>query len=229
MLKRAAVGSAFLFTLLLAQAASACVLISFLAAPVAANYHISLPSGAPLFDNPKLGVYQWQDANGPYIYESFCIDLETSGSGGPIAYDCVELTDARDPGLTGGQLSVFRAQLLELLWGQFRLSVAGVDEAVAFHLAIYEIVYDGDDLTFDTNGLLEAGQDFAGGLFDGTDGGSPQWAIAEGWLYTLDLDGALADLIAWHSDTKQNQIVERHYHPVPVEETTWGAIKSSYR
>ena len=77
--------------------------------------------------------------------------------------------------------------------------------------------------------MKNTGQDFAGGLFDGTNGGSTQWAIAEGWLYSLNENGALADLIAWHSDERQDQIVERFFHPVPVEETTWGKIKSMYK
>jgi hypothetical protein len=229
MLKKTAVGIVFLCSLFAAQAADACVEISFLAAPVSMNYPILLPTGSPVFANPKIGIYQWQDVTGTYIYESFCIDLETVGEGSAVVFDCVELTDARDPSLTGGQLSQFRADLLELLWAQFRWAVVGVEEAAAFQLAIYEIVYDGDDMTFGVDGLLEPGQDFAGGLVDCTNGGSAQWAIAEGWLYSLDLNGAVADLIAWHSDERQDQIVERFFHPVPVKETTWGGIKSMYR
>jgi len=229
MLKRIAVCTVFLSTFLIAQPVFACVEIEFHAAPVTANYSISLPTGSPAFANPKLGIYQWIDVGGPYIYEAFCIDLETSGTGGPVVYDCVALTDARDPLLTGGQLSVHRADLIKLLWGQFRGSITSVDEAVAFHLAIYEIVYDGDALVFDGTGFIPGGQDFAGGLFDGTDGGSTQWAIAEAWLYALNEAGAAADLIAWHSDERQDQIVERHFYPIPVQESTWGQIKSLYR
>jgi hypothetical protein len=136
MLKKIAVGVISLFLLLAAQVADACVEIAFLQAPVSMNYPILLPTGSPVFANPRIGIYQWQDVTGVYIYEAFCIDLETTGEGGPIAYDCVELTEARDVSLTGGQLSEFRADLLELLWGQFRWSVVGVDEAAAFQLAI---------------------------------------------------------------------------------------------
>ena len=91
MLKKTAVGIVFLCSLCAAQIANACVEISFLAAPVSMNYPILLPTGSPVFTNPKIGIYQWQDISGTYIYESFCIDLETTGEGGPIAYDCVDL------------------------------------------------------------------------------------------------------------------------------------------
>jgi hypothetical protein len=102
------------------------------------------------------------------------------------------------------------------------------DNSVAFNLAIYEIVYDGNSLVFDANGFLVPGQDLTGGEFDGSDGGSARWAIAESWLYALDLNGSSTGLIAWHSDDYHDQIVEEHFHPVPVEETTWGYLKSMY-
>ncbi len=229
MFVKGAVVLALLCIVLCPQSALACVDVTFLDGPLAARYNTSLPNGSPVYSNPLVGVYRWQDTTGEYIYEALCIDLETDGNGDPINFECVELTDARDETLTSGKLSSFRAQLLELLWGQFKSLVISTDNSVAFHLAIYEIVYDGDSLVFDANGFLVPGQDLTGGEFDGSDGGSTQWAIAESWLYALDLNGSSTDLIAWHSEDYQDQIVEEHFHPVPVEETTWGHIKSLYK
>ena len=220
-----------LCTLLLIAAlpASADVWVTYVETLLGGAHHVEMSVGNPVANNVIIGIYRWQDANNPYIYESMCIDLEHLANGNPIHYECVPLTEARtEPGITSGQLSPYRAQLLELYWGQFRQLVVNDQTAIAFHLGIYEIVYDGDSMTF-TGNYLDNSYDFEGSVFDGSDGGnSTKWPIAVSWLQQLNLSGDSTDLIAWSAEGAQDQITEDGFTPVPVAGSSWGRVKALY-
>ncbi len=131
------------------------------------------------------------------------------------------------PGLTSGQLSAFRAYLLEALWGQYYAMTATNEGAIAFGLAVYEIVYDGELMDF-TSGYLAPTYEFESGVFDGSEeGASVHWPIAKGWLNTLDYYGMSTALIAWAAEGGQDQITEDD-QPTATSETSWGAIKTLY-
>ena len=216
--------------LLLAQAVAAETITVTYHSTDPGDWHLLALDGGSIPYNPALvGFYHWQDLNGPFIYEAVCIDAETSGVADAITYELVPLTEARmEPGLISGPLSQYRADLLELFWGQYRGLVGSNAEGAAFGLAVYEIVYDGDSMVFQGDNL-DPTYDFEGGVFEASDGGaSAIWSLSKDWLQALDLNGPRTDLIAWKAEGYQDQITEDGFTPVPVAPTSWGLLKALF-
>ena len=219
----------FIFALLLlAQAAVADVTVTYMNCAPGGQHHIAMSEGNPVANDVLMGVYNWDDYYSDAIYQTFCIDAETLAGNDAVTYACVPLTEARaTPGLTSGQLSAYRAYLLDALWGQHHAQTATNEGAIAFGLAVYEIVYDGEQMDY-SSGLLAPAYDFEGGIFDGSNAGaSAIWPMTKSMLNSLDYYGMSTSLIAWAADGGQDQITEDDT-PTATSESSWGELKSLY-
>lgn len=114
---------------------------------------------------------------------TFCIEiLETIPGGATVNYESINLADAPNNNGAQGPMGAAKAALIRAWFGNYwQGEVANwtLDEARAFQLGLWEIVYENSG----TVGVFSAG----GGTFYRTGGSTGGVGLAEFWFQNLDL------------------------------------------
>jgi hypothetical protein len=101
---------------------------------------------------------------------AFSIDaIQSPSYNNSAMYEVVDLTEAPNPTVIGMTMTSERAALLEELWGRYHSTTMTADQAAAFQLAVWELVYEtsgtydisagsvrSDSLNAETNALLDS-------------------------------------------------------------------------
>lgn len=142
-------------------------------------------------DTPGPGV----DPYIPVNFDSYCVEIGQTIAGG-TKYDFEVMT----PALAG--FSSFQELMLERLWASFFPVVDSSLESAAFQVSVWEITYDGVDVT-DGDFVVNSGNDVR--------------TLAQSWLDTVSddaYDGPTQNLVILHHPTAQDQLT-----PVPAPAT----------
>lgn len=147
-------------------------------------------------------------------FSTFCIELtQHIQLNHSYTYDVMDLSQASNPAMGEG-----KAQDIGRLWAKYHpLADDSPNNAAAFQVAIWEILYD-------TDHLLNAGH------FRAKYPTAAPATIAQGWLSDLSWNGALPNLLAMKSATAQDQVfvgpppTPEYGNPVaaPLPGAAWG-------
>lgn len=141
-------------------------------------------------------------------FSSYCIDVYQS-----VAVNQSYTFDVIDDEL-GFPMDLARAEKLAKLWGGYADEATTNDNAAAFQLAVWNIVYDND-------------ASVSAGTFKTTTAGNFV-ATADSWLSALETyEGPIANLAALTSRTAQDQLVEMPLPPnvpVPLPAAGWAGL-----
>jgi len=158
----------------------------------------------------RAGQYNFTGATGAISgdFHTFCLEMQAIRPGDTPTYDVVELTSGpspKGPGAENGPMSGQSANYLRELWANRHDDATDTslaldqqrDNAAAFQVAVWELVYDTDlSLT-----------DSAGG-FHVSDAPSDVFTLADDWLNELDGEGPMqSNLRALSSESYQDQLV----------------------
>ncbi len=170
---------------------------------------VQIPSGTGGFQEVLAGPFNWTrdagnpgtDTTVPATFSSFCIELTQNIEFNTIyEYTLANLADAPIPATPpyGVPMGAAKADAISELWGRFWSPAFTAQDAAAFQLAIWEIVYDGP---YGAN--TGTGQVF---LFSNVNPATI--AQTNTWLAALDGTGPRATYLqALVSDTLQDQII----------------------
>jgi len=159
------------------------------------------------------GIYPFEfdnlDTALPGVYEyGFCIEFQPAYPVGQReTYALISLDTApepKGPGDPSGPMGAERADALRELYGRFGDQIYdSADNAAAFQLAVWEIVYEADGVDWDvTEGTFEDGYGFRAVADSAITG------IANDWLWQIDGDGPKARLIAITNDGGQDYLLK---------------------
>ena len=160
------------------------------------NATISIDGGANSFSVTG-GLFNWTKTGGSYAglngnFTTFCIEVtEHVSAGNSYTYDIDLVANGPTTLPMGATLADKMAELFGRFYGGMNLSDA--DQVGGFQLAVWNIVYDGD------NTILA-------GNFQASDGAGPM-AYADFYLGAIDGTGPRASLDALLADGIQDQIV----------------------
>jgi hypothetical protein len=142
------------------------------------------------------GIDGWKPED---IFKSFCVDVfDNVPNTNPSTYNLVSLDEV--PKKIAGPMGGDRATRLKKLWANYYLTNFTNQQAAAFQLAVWEIVYD-DSLNL------------KGGFFTVNSAGSGTIDLAQGWLDNLSNLSNEANISAVTSNTYQDFVA-----PSPVPE-----------
>jgi hypothetical protein len=146
---------------------------------------------------------------------AFCIEGQGGVSG---SYKIVDIQYAPNPhGPEGDPMGAAKAELIREIWGRHYDTLSGNNQYAAFHVAMYEIIYDGFDGTKVAVDIKNSpgGQQAASGLYYANlPANNIIRDLALDYLNSLDGTGPMArNLVALTSPTKQDLITT--YVPVP--------------
>lgn len=165
-------------------------------------------NGGSSYKSTKAGVFNWTRTGGSHVgdpvgnFRSFCVELTQNISpGSSYTYDVVAVEDAPNDGFASG-MGTAKAALLSELWGRFYSPLFDADQAAAFQVSVWEIVYDG-------------GVDLAAGSFQAQSLATGFVTLSQTWLNVLDGTGAMANLGAMTNPNRQDHIYEL---PTPTNE-----------
>lgn len=170
------------------------------------------------------GIYNYERVGGDYNpllsgdFVAFCIEInQPARMTRTYSYTVEELEDAPVPGVGAGNgLGMGAAKALEIqkLWAKYYdQAILSANNAAAFQIAIWEIIYDGD-LSLSAGGFRARYPSLA------------PVVTAQNWLKNLTWSGALPDLRALSSPTAQDQVFLAPPQPaptvVPLPAAAWG-------
>jgi uncharacterized protein (TIGR03382 family) len=158
--------------------------------------------------NVGAGVYTFNYNHGDLnwlapSFGAFCIEIQQPISGGQtVTFDVAPIEDA--PSSFADGMGVIRADRLKELFGRrYAESSDSAENAVAFGIAVWEIV---NDDTFDLN---------TGGFIANSTNPAGAKDLAASWLAEIDGNGPRASLLALLSDTAQDYVVVNTEIPAP--------------
>lgn len=148
---------------------------------------------------------------------TFCVELAQLVTSTSTTYEIMDVADVPGQPAPMGQ---DRAEALSLLYDAAAGAQFGTDhdDAAAFQIAVWEIVFDFDG----TQGSI----DFGAGAFQLLgDGGHGLAGIAGGWLSGIEgnLGSGVTSLAGLHNDSKQDQLVMVPL-PAPVAMGLMGLV-----
>ena len=150
-------------------------------------------------------TYNYGDLN--YLaptYGAFCIEIQQSISNGQtVTFDVAPIEDAPSSFGPAGMGAARADRLKELFGRRYNDSDDSGENAVAFGIAVWEIVND-DVLNLDAGNFIT----------NSTSPGGAK-AVAAGWLAEIDGTGPKAPLLALESDTAQDYVIVNGDVPTP--------------
>lgn len=159
----------------------------------------SLDGGAN-FEGTNAGVLHFTRTGGTYVgeptgeFESFCIELtETLNLAASYEFEVAALATA--PTSIPGGMGAAKADQMSELYGRFFAPaiLTNVTDAVAFQVAIWEIIYDAD-LKLNTGDFQVQNLD-------------AYYSVAQSWLDQIDGTGPKMGLLGLKVDGFQDQVI----------------------
>ena len=166
--------------------------------------------------NTTAGIFTWQvvSTNGDdftvgQTFQSFCVELlQNVNTGGTYDYEIVDPSVVPSPngdldsGMSDGQAAMI-SSLFDQHWDD--ATDGSSLNAAAFQIAVWEIIYEGENVNYGDGQAAATGLSTQDGWFTATNNNGAT-DLADQWLAGLFNNGIAAALTGFFSETQQDQI-----------------------